>query len=151
MPPCLHAHICQPTAAAAMDTHAYPLAPSTPRPPPPPPLQPSSLQFQFQWIHVSDDRIVLFRSTHTECECCSELVPKFLLTGVIVLHHNSRIQDRPTRDSCMVPKLQNGCSVVPEHPLGTLWPESGILFDETDVLHSSYPAVSSQILFTTRI
>ena len=41
--------------------------------------------------------------------------------GVIVLHHNSRIRDRPTRDSCMVPKRQNGCSVVPEHPLATPW------------------------------
>ena len=27
--------------------------------------------------------------------------------------------------------------------------ESGITFDEPDVLHSSYPAMSSQILFTT--
>ena len=48
----------------------------------------------------------------------------------------------------MVPKRQNGCSVVPEHPFGTPWAESRIL-DEPDVLHGSYPAVSSQILLTT--
>ena len=34
-----------------------------------------------QWVHVSNDRIVLFWSTHTECECSSEPVPMFLLTG----------------------------------------------------------------------
>ena len=39
---------------------------------------------------------------------------------------------------------------MPEHPLGTPLAESGIPFDEPDVLHSSYPAVFSQILFTTR-
>ena len=102
MPRCLHAHVCL-------------LAPSTSRPPPPP-LQPSSLQTQFQWIHVSDDRIVLFWSTHTECECSSEPVPMFLITRVIVLHHNSRIRDRPTRDCCTLSQRQNGYSVVPEHP-----------------------------------
>ena len=101
-----------------------------------------------QWVHVSNDRIVLFWSTHTECECSSEPVPMFLITRVIVLHHNSRIRDRPTRDCCTLSQRQNGYSVVPEHPLGTPWAESGIL-DEPDVLHSSYPAVSSQILFTT--
>ena len=58
------------------------------------------------------------------------------------------IRERPTRDCCTLSQRQNRCSVVPEHPLGTPWAESGIL-DEPNVLHSSYPAVSSQILFTT--
>ena len=101
-----------------------------------------------QWVHVSNDRIVLFWSTLTECECSSEPVPMFLTSRVIVLRHNSRIRDRPTRDCCTLSQRQNGYSVVPEHPLGTIWAESGIL-DEPDILHSSYPAVSSQILFTT--
>ena len=69
-----------------------------------------------QWVHVSNDRIVLFWSTHTECECISEPVPMFLITRVIVLHHNSRIRDRPTRDCCTLSQRQNGYSVVPEHP-----------------------------------
>ena len=56
---------------------------------------------------------------------------------------------RPTRDCCTLSQRQNGYSVVPEHPLGTPWAESGIPFDEPDLLHSSYPAVSLQILFTT--
>ena len=53
--------------------------------------------------------------------------------------------------SRVVLKRQNDCSFAPEHPLGTPWAESGIPFDESDVHHSSYPAVSSQILFTTTI
>ena len=69
-----------------------------------------------QWIHVSDDRMVLFWSTHTECECSSEPVPMFLITRVIVLHHNSRIRDRPTRDCCTLSQCLNGYPVVPEHP-----------------------------------
>ena len=69
-----------------------------------------------QWVHVSNDRIVLFWSTHTECECSSEPVPMFLIRRVIVLHHNSRIRDRPTRDCCTLSQRQNGYSVVPEHP-----------------------------------
>ena len=69
-----------------------------------------------QWVHVSNDRIVFFWSTHTECECSSEPVPMFLITRVIVLHHNSRIRDRPTRDCCTLSQRQNGYSVVPEHP-----------------------------------
>ena len=69
------------------------------------------------WLaHVSNDRIVLFWSTLTECECSSEPVPAFLITRVIVLHHNSRIRDRPTRDCCTLSQRQNGYSVVPEHP-----------------------------------
>ena len=48
--------------------------------------------------------------------------------GVIVLHHHSRNRDRPPRDSCMVPKRQNGCSVVPEHPPGTPWANGAFLF-----------------------
>ena len=40
----------------------------------------------------------------------------FLTTRVIVLHHNSRIWDRPTRDCCTLSQRQNGYSVVPEHP-----------------------------------
>ena len=122
----------------------------------------------------------------------------FLATRVIVLYHNSRMRDRPTRDCCTLSQRQNGYSVVPEHPhvgphgpnrasflMNTMYsiartrqcprtscsprqpmaaymwnglqpvtsftlmpnpnPESGILF----LLHSSYPAMSSQILFTT--
>ena len=40
-----------------------------------------------QWVHVSNNRIVFFWSTPTECECSSEPVPMFLTTRVIVLHH----------------------------------------------------------------
>ena len=132
-----------------MDAHAYPLAPSTPRQPLPPPLQPSSLQTQFQWIYASDDRIVLFWSTHTECECSSEPVPMFLLTGGNCTASQFPYSGPADKGGRRASQRQNGCSVVPEHPLGTPWAESGIPFDEPDVLHSSYPAVSSQILFTT--
>ena len=51
-----------------------------------------------------------------ECECSSEPVPMFFNTRVIVLHHNSRIRDRPARDCCTLSQRQNGYSVVPEHP-----------------------------------
>jgi len=59
-----------------------------------------------QWVHVINDRIVLFWSTHTEYECSSEPVAMFLITRVIVLHHNSRIRDRPTRDCCTLPNVK---------------------------------------------
>ena len=101
-----------------------------------------------QWVHASNNRIVLFWSTHTECECSSEAVPMFLNTRVIVLHHNSVFGTCRQGIAVTLSQRQNGYSVVPEHPLGTPWAESGIL-DEPDVLHSSYTAVSSQILFTT--
>ena len=115
----------------------------------PSPLQPSSLQTQFQWIHVSDDRIVLFWSTHTECECSSEPVPMFLTTRVIVLHHFPYLgpADKGLLYTFPTSKWLFSCARAPTR--GTSWAESGILFDEPDVLHSSYPAMSSQILFTT--
>ena len=99
-----------------------------------------------QWVHVSNDRIVLFWSTHTECECSSEPVPMFLTTRVIVLHHfpylgpagKGLLYTFPTS------KWLFSCARAPTR--GTPWAESGILFYEPDVLHT---AVSSQILFTT--
>ena len=102
-----------------------------------------------QWVHVSNDRIVLFWSTHTECECSSEPVPMFLTTRVIVLHHFPYLgpADKGLLYTFPTSKWLFSCARAPTR--GTSWAESGILFYEPDVLHSSYPAMSSQILFTT--
>ena len=93
--------------------------------------------------------IVLFWSTHTECECSSEPVPMFLTTRVIVLHHFPYLgpADKGLLYTFPTSKWLFSCARAPTR--GTSWAESGILFDEPDVLHSSYPAMSSQILFTT--
>ena len=102
-----------------------------------------------QWVHVSNDRIVFFWSSHTECECSSEPVPMFLTMRAIVLHHLSYLgpADKGLLYTFPTSKWPFSCARAPTR--GTPWAESGILFDEPDVLHSSYPAVSSQILFTT--
>ena len=68
-----------------------------------------------QWVHVSNNRIVFFWSTHTECECSSEPVPMFLTTRVMYCI-TSHIWDRPTMDCCTLSQRQNGYSVVSEHP-----------------------------------
>ena len=54
-------------------------------------------------------------------------------------------QGRPT--GIPTSKRLFSCARAPTR--GTSWTESGILFYEPDILHSSYPAMSSQILFTT--
>ena len=97
-----------------------------------------------QWVHVSNNRIVFLWSTHTECECSSEPVPMFLTTRVIVLHHFPYLgpADKGLLYTFPTSKWLFRCARAPARdPVGRI--------DEPDVLHSSYPAVSSQILFTT--
>ena len=73
----------------------------------------------------------------------------FLTTRVIVLHHFPYLgpADKGLLYTFPTSKWLFSCARAPTR--GTSWAESGILFDEPDVLHSSYPAMSSQILFTT--
>ena len=73
----------------------------------------------------------------------------FLTTRVIVLHHFPYLgpADKGLLYTFPTSKWLFSCARAPTR--GTSWAESGILFYEPDVLHSSYPAMSSQILFTT--
>ena len=69
-----------------------------------------------QWVHVSNNRIVLFFGVRTlnvnavvnRYPCSSPRGQLYCIT--------SHIWDRPTRDCCTLSQRQNGYSVVPEHP-----------------------------------
>ena len=87
--------------------------------------------------------------THTECECSCEPVPMFLTTRVIVLHHFPYLgpADKGLLYTFPTSKRLFSCARAPTR--GTSWAESGILFYEPDVLHSSYPVMSSHLFTTT--
>ena len=91
-----------------------------------------------QWINVSDDRIVLFWSTHTDRECSSEPVPMFLLTegNCTAFTIPEYIRDWPTREADGHPDVKmavQSCQSTHSGPHGLIRAS----FDEPDVLHSS--------------